>query len=83
MKPAATLLLICALTICACCACAQHDAMPAGVMISGNDFVSQDLPKLRVKLDPKLKYIGSFPFDVDGISGGYRFVWGEVDTVSI
>lgn len=30
-------------------------------------------------MDPKLLYIGSFPFDIEGIAGGYRYIWGEVD----
>lgn len=60
-------------------ASAQTNDTPRGVSIDGNDFVSQELPKLRVQVDPKLRYIGSFPFDIDGIAGGYRFIWGEVD----
>lgn len=70
------LLLLCALAI---VGCAQNTPEPGGVGVEGNDFVSQDLPKLRVEVDPELQYIGSFPFDIDGIAGGYRYVWGEVD----
>ncbi len=72
------------MVILALCACvilaeAQTTATPPGVSIDANNFVSQESPKLRVNVDPKLRYIGSFPFDIDGIAGGYRFVWGEVD----
>ena len=60
-------------------AAAQVKPVTPGATIEGNDFVSTEMPKLRVTPDPKLTYIGSFPFDIDGIAGGYRFVWGEVD----
>jgi hypothetical protein len=58
---------------------AQPKVSPQQVTIEGNDFVSRELPSVRVHVDPKLQYIGSFPFDIDGIAGGYRYVWGEVD----
>lgn len=76
MKYWAALLSVCLFAI---CTSAQRDAAAADVLIAGNDFVSQSLPKMRVVLDPELKYIGSFPFDIDGIAGGHRFVWGAVD----
>src|ERR1700730_8419423 len=34
---------------------------------------------LKVSLDPKFQYLGRFPFDIKGIAGGYRYVWGETD----
>ena len=30
-------------------------------------------------LDPKFQYLGRFPFDIKGIAGGYRYVWGETE----
>lgn len=64
---------------CAILAVAQTQQSPQRVSIQGNNFVSEELPKIRVVVDPKLKYIGSFPFDIDGIAGGYRYVWGATD----
>jgi hypothetical protein len=60
-------------------ATAQVKSVTPGATIAGNDFISTEVPKLRVAIDPRLLYVGSFPFDIDGIAGGYRFVWGEVD----
>jgi len=67
------------LLVLAALAAAQVKPVTPGATIEGNDFVSTEMPKLRVTPDPKLTYIGSFPFDIDGSAGGYRFVWGEVD----
>jgi hypothetical protein len=47
--------------------------------VNDNVFVSDNLPKLALKLDPKFQYVGSFPFDISGLAGGYRYVWGETD----
>ncbi len=77
-KALSRFLAISALCGCAVFAAAQTNTAPQPVSIEGNDFVSHEMPKLRVEVDSKLKYIGSFPFDIEGISGGYRYVWGEV-----
>lgn len=45
----------------------------------GNVFTSDAQPKLKVTLAHGFQYIGSFPFDIKGIAGGYRYVFGEVD----
>ena len=46
--------------------------------IKDNVF-SDDLSKLTLTVDPKFRYLGSFPFDIHDIAGGYRYVWGEID----
>jgi len=44
-----------------------------------DNVLTDDFSKIRLTLDPKFHYLGSFPFDLKGIAGGYRYVWGEVD----
>ena len=47
--------------------------------VQDNIFVSNELPKLSLSLDVKFQYLGTFPFDIRGVAGGYRYVWGEVE----
>ena len=47
--------------------------------VKGNVFVSTELPKMKLTLNPRFEYLGSFPFDIQGIAGGYRYVWGAPD----
>jgi Domain of unknown function (DUF4440) len=49
------------------------------VHVKDNVFVSDDLPKLILTLDSRFQYLGRFAFDVKGIAGGWRYVWGETD----
>lgn len=58
---------------------AGHPSVPAQHARVKDNVYSDDLAKLTLTLDPKLKYLGSFPFDIKGIAGGYRYVWGEFD----
>jgi len=44
-----------------------------------DNVFSDDLSRLTLTLDPKFRYLGSFPFDIHDIAGGYRYVWGEID----
>jgi hypothetical protein len=45
----------------------------------GNVFTSEALPKLTVTLARGFRYLGSFPFDIRGVAGGFRYLFGEVD----
>jgi hypothetical protein len=48
--------------------------------VQGN-ILSADAPySLKITPDPKFQYLGRFPFDIAGIAGGYRYVWGEADS---
>jgi hypothetical protein len=44
-----------------------------------DNVFSDDLSRLTLTLDPKFQYLGSFPFDIHDIAGGYRYIWGEID----
>lgn len=44
-----------------------------------NVFTADPPSRLKLTLDSKFQYLGSFPFDIKGIAGGYRYVWGETD----
>jgi hypothetical protein len=57
----------------------QSAALREHVRVKENVFVSDERPKLTLTLDAKFKYLGSFPFDIRGIAGGYRYIWGEMD----
>lgn len=52
--------------------------VPPHSSVKENVF-TDDLAKITVTLDPKFQYLGSFPFDIQGIAGGYRYLWGEFD----
>src|SRR5437016_5650487 len=49
------------------------------VQVTEDVFISADHPKIVVRPDQKMKYLGKFPFDIRGIAGGYRYIWGEID----
>lgn len=49
------------------------------VRVEGNVFVSGPPASVTVTVDPTLGYLGSVPFDIRGIAGGHRYVWGEAD----
>jgi hypothetical protein len=43
--------------------------------VENNTFISPDNPTIRVRVDRKLKYVGSVPFAIDKIAGGNRYVF--------
>jgi hypothetical protein len=53
--------------------------VPRNAHVRGNVFESERAPKLTLRLDKRLRYLGSFPFDIKGIAGGYRYLWGQAD----
>jgi hypothetical protein len=59
-------------------ALAQSTPPQQRVHVEKNVFVSDSPAHLKLTLDPKFQYLGSFPFDIKGVAGGYRYVWGEI-----
>jgi hypothetical protein len=59
---------------------ASSQAPPEHVHVKDNVMVSDDVYDVTVTPDAGMKYLGSFPFDIRGIAGGYRYIWGEGDT---
>ena len=47
--------------------------------VRNNELISVDLPKLRLQVDPSLKYVGRAPFNIRNIAVGERFVWAQTD----
>lgn len=37
------------------------------------------LPAISMRIDHRLQYLGAFPFAVEGIAEGHRYVWAELD----
>jgi hypothetical protein len=57
-------------------------ATPAERCHVQNNTLVDDVARLSVTVDPKFHYLGSFSFDIHGIAGGYRYLWGETDRAS-
>ena len=47
--------------------------------VRNNELISSDLPKLRLQVDPSLKFVGRVPFNIRNIAVGERFVWAQAD----
>ena len=58
---------------------AQLSVPKSSARVEKNVFVADAPYRLKMTLDPKFQYLGRFPFDIKGIAGGYRYVWGETD----
>jgi hypothetical protein len=43
--------------------------------VENNTFISPDNPKIRVKVDRRLNYIGEVPFTIDNLAAGIRYVF--------
>jgi hypothetical protein len=54
--------------------------VPRDARVRRNVFESERAPKLTLRLDERFRYLGSFPFDIKGIAGGYRYLWGQADS---
>jgi hypothetical protein len=65
-------------SLCLQIALAQPTLPQQHAHVEKNVFISDAPAHLKLTLDPKFQYLGSFPFDIKGIAGGYRYVWGEV-----
>lgn len=47
--------------------------------IEGNSFISPENPKIIVRVDERLKYLGIVPFTIDQIAGGFRYIFVQAD----
>lgn len=47
--------------------------------VEDNALVSSDLPKVRIRVDKSLKYLGKFDFNLRNIAAGERYVWAEAE----
>jgi hypothetical protein len=43
--------------------------------VENNTFISSNNPKIRVKVDKRLDYIGKVPFTIDNLAAGIRYVF--------
>jgi hypothetical protein len=61
-----------ALTLCS----AQSTSNPEPPShVENNTFISPNNPKIRVKVDERLDYIGEVPFTIDNLASGIRYVF--------
>jgi len=47
--------------------------------VESNTFISSDNPDIRVSVDRKFKYIGSFPFAVEKVARGNRYIFVQAN----
>jgi hypothetical protein len=45
--------------------------------VSENVLISHSLPVIKIKVDPAIKFVGSFPFKIKDIAAGERYVFAE------
>ena len=45
--------------------------------VSENVLISEFLPAIKIKVDPAIKFVGSFPFKIQEIAAGERYVFAE------
>jgi hypothetical protein len=55
---------------------AEQSAPPA--KIKDGIFTSDKDPRIQIKIDRSLQYLGAFPFNIENIAGGYRYVFAQV-----
>jgi hypothetical protein len=57
-------------------------ALPAR-RVDGNVLISDALPSIQIRIDPKIRCVGSFPFNIQDIAAGERYVFAEADGKTI
>lgn len=45
--------------------------------VDNNVLISDSLPQIKIKVDPAIHYLGSFPFKIKDIAAGERYVFAE------
>lgn len=45
--------------------------------VENNVLISDSLPEIKIKVDPAIQYVGSFPFKIKDIAAGQRYVFAE------
>ncbi len=51
--------------------------------VEDNVLISDSLPQIKIKVDPAIHYLGSFPFEIKGVAAGKRYVFAESDGKNI
>lgn len=51
--------------------------------VEKNVLISDSLPQIKIKVDPAIQYVGSFPFEIKGVAAGERYVFAESDGKTI
>jgi hypothetical protein len=45
--------------------------------VENNVLISDSLPQIKIKVDPAIQFVGSFPFKIKDIAAGERYVFAE------
>jgi hypothetical protein len=45
--------------------------------VENNVLISDSLPQIKIKVDPAIQFIGSFPFKIQDIAAGERYIFAE------
>jgi hypothetical protein len=45
--------------------------------VEDNVLISDSLPQIKIKVEPAIQYVGSFPFEIKGVAAGERYVFAE------
>lgn len=59
--------------------CALMTAVSPDRTVVDNVLTSEALPRIRVAVDPKIAYVGSFPFKIRDVAAGERFLFAETE----
>jgi hypothetical protein len=47
--------------------------------VEKNVLISDSLPQIKIKVDPAIQFVGSFPFKIKDIAAGERYVFAELE----
>jgi hypothetical protein len=51
--------------------------------VEKNVLISDSLPQIKIKVDPTIQFVGSFPFEIKGVAAGERYVFAESNRKNI
>ncbi len=51
--------------------------------VEGNVLISDSLPSIRIQVDQAFHFLGSFPFQIQNIAAGHRFVFVDADNQKV
>ena len=51
--------------------------------VENNVLISESLPQIKIKVDPKIQFVGSFQFEIKGVAAGERYVFAETNGKNI
>lgn len=49
----------------------------SSIRVENNVLISDSLPQIKIKVDPEIPFEGSFPFKINDIAAGERYVFAE------